>query len=361
MFGDDIFEKPEKKDLKRPKRNNGDGENEESPLKKSKAIKISISKDWKPPIQKGRSTSVKSRGWNFYVQKRGVKLIFHRELYEKNTSVFGKYDSFIKNAKGIDREEKLQAFKISVLTDNKQDAIKRYLEALQMILGSYVYLTMIKILDGVLTDNLEIRDRDTFDYFGFDINRKIRQRRPISNLRDLILQRRPIINHEDLSSLFMKNYAIGDNLDFDLCVYCNILERTNYVFSREIQLLVGEMRKVRNEWAHNLNEDFWSNEKFEKRIEQIHKLCQKISRESKQDFSGIKRNRRDYMLERDFELFLKFGLSEKHTKFEKIFLMVLTNQLIYLVNVQTMRKIFSNFVCFSESPNFTYIRSKLTS
>ena len=25
---------------------------------------------------------------------------------------------------------------------------------------------------------------------------------------------------------------------------------------------------------------------------------------------------------------------------------------IYLVNVQTMRKIFSNFVCFSESPNF---------
>ena len=26
---------------------------------------------------------------------------------------------------------------------------------------------------------------------------------------------------------------------------------------------------------------------------------------------------------------------------------------IYLVNVQTMMKIFSNFVCFSESPNFT--------
>ena len=33
---------------------------------------------------------------------------------------------------------------------------------------------------------------------------------------------------------------------------------------------------------------------------------------------------------------LKFRLSEKHTKFEKIFLMVLTNtnQLIYLVNVK---------------------------
>ena len=37
---------------------------------------------------------------------------------------------------------------------------------------------------------------------------------------------------------------------------------------------------------------------------------------------------------------LKFGLSEKHTKFEKIFLMVLTNQVIYLVNVKSMRKIF---------------------
>ena len=31
-------------------------------------------------------------------------------------------------------------------------------------------------------------------------------------------------------------------------------------------------------------------------------------------------------------------------------LMVLTNQLIYFVNVKTMRKIFSNYVCFSKSP-----------
>ena len=52
-------------------------------------------------------------------------------------------------------------------------------------------------------------------------------------------------------------------------------------------------------------------------------------------------------------IFLKFGLSEKYTKFEKIFLMVLTNQLIYLINVKTMRKIFSNYLCFSKSPNFT--------
>ena len=49
---------------------------------------------------------------------------------------------------------------------------------------------------------------------------------------------------------------------------------------------------------------------------------------------------------------VKFGLSEKRTKFEKIFLVVLTNQLIYLVNIKTMRKIFSNYVCFSKSPNF---------
>ena len=33
--------------------------------------------------------------------------------------------------------------------------------------------------------------------------------------------------------------------------------------------------------------------------------------------------------------------------------MVLTNQLIYLVNIKTMRKIFSNYVCFSKSLNFT--------
>ena len=56
-----------------------------------------------------------------------------------------------------------------------------------------------------------------------------------------------------------------------------------------------------------------------------------------------------------FRNWLKFGLSEKHTKFEKKFLMVLTNQLIYLVNAKTMRKIFSNYVSFSKSPNFTEV------
>jgi hypothetical protein len=34
--------------------------------------------------------------------------------------------------------------------------------------------------------------------------------------------------------------------------------------------------------------------------------------------------------------------------------MVLTNQLIYLVNIKTMRTIFSNYVCFSKSPNFKW-------
>jgi hypothetical protein len=50
---------------------------------------------------------------------------------------------------------------------------------------------------------------------------------------------------------------------------------------------------------------------------------------------------------------LKFELSEKHTQFEKIFLMVLKNRLIYLVYVKTMRKTFLNYMCFSESLNFT--------
>ena len=45
---------------------------------------------------------------------------------------------------------------------------------------------------------------------------------------------------------------------------------------------------------------------------------------------------------------VKFGLSEKHTKFEKIFLMVLTNQLIYSVNVKTMREIFFQIMCASQ-------------
>ena len=62
--------------------------------------------------------------------------------------------------------------------------------------------------------------------------------------------------------------------------------------------------------------------------------------------------------DRQMETGVKFGLSEKHTKFEKIFLVVLTNQLIYLVQVNTMRKIFSNYVRFSKSPNFTEYMGK---
>ena len=45
---------------------------------------------------------------------------------------------------------------------------------------------------------------------------------------------------------------------------------------------------------------------------------------------------------------VKFRLSEKHSKFEKIFLMVLTYQLIYLVNFKTMRKIFFQIMCASQ-------------
>ena len=48
--------------------------------------------------------------------------------------------------------------------------------------------------------------------------------------------------------------------------------------------------------------------------------------------------------------FVKFGLSEKHKKFEKTFLVVLTNHLIYLVNVKTMieEDFFFQIMCASQ-------------
>ena len=59
-----------------------------------------------------------------------------------------------------------------------------------------------------------------------------------------------------------------------------------------------------------------------------------------------------------FDIYLKFGLSEKHTKFEKIFLMVLTNQLIYLIDVKTMRKIFFQIMCGSQKVRTLNIKTK---
>ena len=49
---------------------------------------------------------------------------------------------------------------------------------------------------------------------------------------------------------------------------------------------------------------------------------------------------------------LKFGLSEKHSKFENIFLMVWTFTIVIL---QSMRKIAQISVCFSESLNFNWM------
>lgn len=123
MFGNKIIEKPEKKGLKRPQRDEGDVENDESTSKKSKAIKISSLKDWKPPKQMGTRNSVlQFGGWNTfaYVQSGSVLLTLPRELYEKNTSVFGKYESVLKNIYWIqgDKWESLE---------NNIDNISRYL------------------------------------------------------------------------------------------------------------------------------------------------------------------------------------------------------------------------------------------
>ena len=53
---------------------------------------------------------------------------------------------------------------------------------------------------------------------------------------------------------------------------------------------------------------------------------------------------------------LKFGLSEKNTKFERN-LPHGFDKSTDLVNVKTMRNIFSNYVCFSKCLNFTYALS----
>ena len=50
----------------------------------------------------------------------------------------------------------------------------------------------------------------------------------------------------------------------------------------------------------------------------------------------------------DLMSLVKLGLSEKRTKSEKIFLVVLTNQLIYLVNVKTIRQIFQIMCAFQK-------------
>ena len=54
---------------------------------------------------------------------------------------------------------------------------------------------------------------------------------------------------------------------------------------------------------------------------------------------------------------LKFGLFEKHTKFEKIFFMVLTLTKLSADLSKPWGRFLNFFLCFSVSPNFNYNRS----
>ena len=55
----------------------------------------------------------------------------------------------------------------------------------------------------------------------------------------------------------------------------------------------------------------------------------------------------------NFFFMLRVDFLRNTQNLKKVFLIALTNQLIYLVNIKTMRKIFSNYVCFSKNLNFT--------
>ena len=302
MFGNKIIEKPEKKDLKRPLRNKRDVENEESPSKKSKSIKIVGLKDWKPPKQ--------MESWSTSMQIRDMTITMPKELFEKNTLVFEKYKSVLNNdiqfrfgsrillhihqwtdisrrnrwhanacsliqkalttaefaAISEPNRDKIEVFKASILI-NKIDGVRRYFEALEMMLGYYVSRNM-KMLYHVLQHLFKIDSRpaqNTFRYFGFNCK------------SGAFRQNKPISNYEDLSNLFREEYAIRNNLNFDLCAYFSIIERTNYVFPRKLQLLSKEVRRLRNELAHNFGTDFWTDEKCDISIVKIDKFCQEVS------------------------------------------------------------------------------------
>ena len=82
-------------------------------------------------------------------------------------------------------------------------------------------------------------------------------------------------------------------------------------------------------------------------------LPPELSKTLNETFKDRRRSSRLEALDLKFKNPLEVSRIKVRTQnLRKIFLMVLTNQLIYLVNAKTMRKIFSNYVCFSKSPNF---------
>ena len=317
--------------------------------KESRLIKIVDLKDWKPQKQ---TTSVPIVRWSTSVQTGSMTLTLPKELYDKKTPLFGRFLSMFKNASlngsllfmfmskkyqevispnrfkinelyyktrhshdnfKNNREKKIEAFKISILTGNRIDAVRRYLEVLQALLKYYVSRNMsfVYCVLQYFFDIDSMPARNTIRYFGFNcISGASRENEPISD-------------YEDLSNLFRDKNAIRDNLDFDLCAFLNILERTNYVFPRKLQLLSREVRKVRNEFAHNLNEDFWTDEKCEKSIMKIDEMCQEVSRQFAKECSTnifsrimeianlmpsshIKRHRYQSMLEQELEQEARF-------------------------------------------------------
>ena len=236
-----------------------------------------------------------------------VNIIFSmpREVFDKHAFIIAKYDNIVCNSflieiiggqisfivpppfqtmgqwyrscklEDFQDHKKLEKFKISVWSGNKVDTIRQYLSQLNGILRVYIketlnhlhfaYSLIFEMYYGI---NIETSPRSACLKY-LEVAERFNKSACHKNLQE------PIQNEHELSKLFQEPHMVKfdkiTDAKFDICAALNVIDGAS-VFSKELKCLARDVRIVRNDFAHNMDDKSWTGRYFEKSMEILEKF-----------------------------------------------------------------------------------------
>ena len=171
--------------------------------------------------------------------------------------------------------KKLEKFKISVWSGNKLDTIRQYLSQLNVILRVYIknklwclHIAYFVIVEKFYGMNIKTIPRSAYLKY-LEVEERFNKSACRKNLQE------PIQNEHELSKLFQKPHMVHfdkiTDAKFDICAGLNVIDGA-CVFSKELKCLARDVRKVRNNFAHNMDDKSWTERDFEKGMEILEKF-----------------------------------------------------------------------------------------
>ena len=285
---------------------------------------MEMEKAWKI-IQNIESNFQESNKNSGAKKQSAVHIIFSmpREIFDKHAPIIAKYDNIVCNTylikvtsgqisfipgfgitmgqwyrtcklEDFQDNKKLEKFKISVWSGNKVDTIRQYLSQLNEILRVYIknqlwclhlaYSLIFEIYYGI---NIKTSPRSAYlKYLEVNFTRsKFNKSACRKNLQ------KPIQNDHELSKLFQEPHMLKfdkiTDAKFDICAALNVIDGA-CVFSKELKCLARDVRKVRNDFAHNMDDKSWTGRDFEKSMKILEKFSILLIHDSLKGWNNCK-------------------------------------------------------------------------